>query len=152
MTLTDLEYEGATVGYCQLSWLLVSCSNGFQFACSDLTARQFFHESTGLMVISVNFIFLEFLKHLGLCPGLKIIIIINIRLYSMPTGYKVTKLQHHCVLHFSQMKIKILQTFKSIQPSITIFSAAWPRDLNLWTGISSTLDWLAGQTVQESAR
>jgi len=31
-------------------------------------ARRFFHESTGLMVnslISANFVFLEFLKHLG---------------------------------------------------------------------------------------
>jgi len=42
-----------------------------QFSCTMV-----FHGSTGLMgmVISANFIFLEFLKHLGLCPGSKKII------------------------------------------------------------------------------
>jgi len=35
-----------------------------------------YHGSTGLMVISANFIFLEFLKHLGFVLGKKIMIII----------------------------------------------------------------------------
>jgi len=56
----------------------ISCSNGFQFACSDLMqfwTTVFVRGPTELMATSAIFsIFLKFLKHLGLCPGFKEII------------------------------------------------------------------------------
>jgi len=67
---------------CELGRRITACSGedleGFflsqrlQFVSSDLTqfsCTTVFYGSIGLMVISAIFVFLEFLKHLGLCTG-----------------------------------------------------------------------------------